>query len=106
MELSITEFRRNIFSVVQKAMEGGEVWVSHKGRRFRIVPENAPSKLSRVTPIEIVSSGVDLEDDSWKKEMMREWEKNWDRQLGSISRPPRKAPARNRVNARQSRRRA
>ena len=104
MELSITEFRRNIFSVVEKAMDGSEVWVKHKGRRFRIMPEGAPSKLSRITPMDIIAPGVDLEDDSWKEEMMREWERNWDRQLGPVSNSPRNASARNRVHTRQTRR--
>jgi prevent-host-death family protein len=106
MQFSITEFRRNIFSVVQKAMEGDEVWVSHKGRRFRIVPENASSKLSRITPMDIIAPDVDLEDDSWKEETVREWEQKWDRRLGPLSDAPRKAPRRNRVSARQIRRKS
>lgn len=106
MELSITEFRRNLFSVVQKAMEGADVWVIHKDRRFRIVPEGAPSKLSRITPMQIVAPGVDLADESWKEELMREWEQKWDRRLKSASRSQRKAPPRKRTNTRKARRKA
>ena len=106
MEISITEFRRNLFSVVQKAMDGNEVWVRHKDRRFRIVPEGAPSKLSRITPMEIVAPGVDLEDDSWKEEIMRDWERNWDRQLSSVSNSTRSASRLKRANTRRTGRKA
>lgn len=107
MELSITEFRRNLFSVVQKAMEGDEVWVKTQGRRFRIVPEGKrPDKLSRITPMQIVAPGVDLTDDSWKEELMREWERKWDRRLNSSFPSRRKAPQRNRANTRKARRNA
>lgn len=104
MELSITEFRRNLFSVVQKAMDGADVWITHKGRRFRIVPEGAPSKLNRITPMEIVAPGVDLEDESWKEEMMRDWERNWDRELDSVPKSLRRATPLKRANTRQTRR--
>ena len=104
MELSITEFRRNLFSVVQRAMEGDEVWVKTQGRRFRIVPEGKrPDKLSRITPMQIVAAGVDLEDDSWKEELMRDWERKWDRRLNSALHSRGKASQRERVNTRQAR---
>ncbi|MGH9606547.1 MAG: hypothetical protein ACRD3N_12715 [Terracidiphilus sp.] len=104
MEVPITEFRRNIFELANKALDGAEVWVTHKGRRFRIVPEGRPAgKLSRVTPMDIIPSGVDLDDDSWKVEMMREWERKWDRRLGPISASPLKASAPKRGKTRPAR---
>ena len=80
MEVSITQFRRNLFALVDQAMNGGEVWVKHKGRRFRIAPENASSsRLSRITPMQIVNpDGPDLDDPAWKDEMRLEWERDWD----------------------------
>jgi antitoxin (DNA-binding transcriptional repressor) of toxin-antitoxin stability system len=106
MELSITEFRRNLFSVVQKAMDGADVWITHRGRRFRIMPEGAPSKLSRITPMDIVAPGVDLADDFWKQDLMRNWEQSWDRQIDSASKSRRDAPPLRRGNKRQARRKA
>ena len=84
MELSITEFRRNLFSVVQKAMEGDEVWVKTQGRRFRIVPEGKrPDKLSRITPMQIINEQAGgLENTGLFEEMAREWEHDWDRDFG------------------------
>ena len=55
MEVPITQFRRDIFSLVNKALEGDEVWVTHKGRRVKIVPEGKPvSRLSRITPMQVM----------------------------------------------------
>jgi antitoxin (DNA-binding transcriptional repressor) of toxin-antitoxin stability system len=92
MEVPITQFRREIFSLVNQALEGSEVWVTHKGRRLKIVPEGKPvSRLSRITPLDILVPGANLEDDSWKQEMMREWERKWDRRLAPLAQPAPKA---------------
>lgn len=107
MEVPITRFRRELFALVNEAMEGREVCVRHKGQRFRIVPDGPPAdKLSSITPMDIVASGVELEDDSWKQEMMRQWEADWDRQLSSIAGPVPKAAAPARRGARAARRKA
>jgi antitoxin (DNA-binding transcriptional repressor) of toxin-antitoxin stability system len=103
MEVSITLFRQKLFDLVNQALDGKEVWVSHKGRRVRIVPEHPPSKLSRITPMQIISPGVNLEDGSWKTEMMREWERKWDSKLGPLSKPARAAAAPGRGNTRKAR---
>ena len=80
MEVSITQFRRNLFALVNQAMEGTDVWVTHKGERFKIAPERPPvSRLSRITPMEIVNTdGPDLDDPAWKDEMRLAWESDWD----------------------------
>jgi hypothetical protein len=36
MEVTITQFRRDLFTLVEQAMNGTEVWVKHKGRRFKL----------------------------------------------------------------------
>lgn len=78
MEVSITQFRREMFDLVNQAMDGAEVWVTHKGRRFRIVPEGKPvNKLDRITPMKIAL--VDLHKaPSMLPEMELEWEKDWE----------------------------
>ncbi|MGO8757825.1 MAG: type II toxin-antitoxin system prevent-host-death family antitoxin [Terracidiphilus sp.] len=106
MEVPITQFRRRLFDLVNQALDGKEVWVSHKGRRVRIVPEDAPSKLSRVTPMDIIAPGVDIDDDSWKIDMMRDWEQKWDRRLGPVPKSVRSASANDKVVARRPRRKA
>jgi antitoxin (DNA-binding transcriptional repressor) of toxin-antitoxin stability system len=83
MEVPITRFRREIFSFVNQALEGGEVWVTHKGRRVKIVPEGQHvSRLSRITPMEVmVDPTLDMNDPAfkaeWLAEMEKEWEKDW-----------------------------
>jgi antitoxin (DNA-binding transcriptional repressor) of toxin-antitoxin stability system len=104
MEVPITQFRQRVFELVDQALEGKEVWVKHKGRRVRIVAERAVSKLSRVTPLDIIRPGVDIDDDSWKADMMREWEQKWDRKLGIAAQPVRRVSAPVRVKARKTRR--
>ena len=104
MEIPITQFRRNLFELINKALEGGDVWITHKGRRLKIVPEGgAPDKLSRITPMDIIPSGVALEDDSWKQQMMREWEAGWDRQLRTALGSERKVPSTSRDRKRHGR---
>jgi antitoxin (DNA-binding transcriptional repressor) of toxin-antitoxin stability system len=106
MEVPITQFRRKLFDLVNQALEGKEVWVSHKGRRLRLVPEHAPSKLSRITPMQIIAPGVILEDKSRKAEMTRDWEKKWDRKLGPLAKPARAASASGRSKTGKARRTA
>jgi antitoxin (DNA-binding transcriptional repressor) of toxin-antitoxin stability system len=83
MEVPITRFRREIFSLVNQALEGSEVWVTHKGRRVKIVPEGKPvSRLSRITPMDVlIDPNFDLNDPAFKAErlaeMEKEWEKDW-----------------------------
>jgi prevent-host-death family protein len=78
MEVPISQFRRNIFSIVEEALEGKEVLVSHKGRRVRIVPEHAPSKLSNITVLNILNPpDLDLLDTKLKKKMLDEMQKGW-----------------------------
>ena len=96
MEVTITHFRQNLFDLVGQALEGKDVRVSHKGRSVRLVPDQAPSKLDRITPMQILVSGADLEDDSWKREMMSEWEQKWERRLGPAPKPARAVPGKSR----------
>lgn len=82
MEVSITQFRRNMFDLVNQAMDGSEVWVTHKGRRFKITPDNRPSsRLGRITPLEVINpESPDLNgpsNPSLLEEMARAWERDW-----------------------------
>jgi len=79
MEVSITQFRRDLFKLVDAALDGSEVWVAHKGRRVRIAPDAAPaSKLARLTPMEIFNPGSsELDEQAWKQDMQKAWEEDW-----------------------------
>jgi hypothetical protein len=84
MEVPITQFRRDIFSLVNQALDGVDVWVTHKGRRFKIVPEGQPvSRLSRITRMDVINYAAGgLENTGLLEEMTREWEADWDRDFG------------------------
>ena len=88
MEVPITQFRKDIFALVNEALEGSDVWITHKGRRLKIVPEGGGrDKLSRITAMDILNPpDFDMNDDvfkaQWLAEMQTEWEKDWDRDFG------------------------
>ena len=86
MEVPITQFRREVFTLVNKALDGAEVWVSHKGRRLKLVPEGLPAnRLSRITPMEIVNYAEGgLENTGLMDEMTRAWEADWERDFGPV----------------------
>ncbi len=95
MEVPITQFRRKLFDFVNQALEGKEIWVRHKGRRVRIVAEHAPSKLSRITPLQIlIPEDFDLDDPAFKAEMLaemeKEWQSDWERDFGPAPLRPRR----------------
>ena len=78
MQVSITKFRQEMFDLVALAMDGADVWVTYKGRRFRIAPEGQPtSRLARVTPLSIVNAGAEGAETSLLEEMTRAWEEDW-----------------------------
>ena len=81
MEVSITQFRRDLFDLVNQALDGKDVWVKHKKRRFKIVPEIEPgSRFSRITPMQIIKPNSSEEDElEMKREMQRAWEKDWEK---------------------------
>lgn len=83
MEVPITQFRKEMFALVNRALQGETISVVHKGQRFRIVPEIDPTtRFDRLTPLQIINPDFpDIMDDAeMKAEMQREWEKDWEEQ--------------------------
>ncbi len=83
MEVTITRFRREIFDLMNQALDGREVWVTHKGRRLKIAPETDPGdppirRLSRITPLEVIHPDApESKAHSLQEEMVRAWERDW-----------------------------
>ncbi|MCX6631642.1 MAG: type II toxin-antitoxin system prevent-host-death family antitoxin [Candidatus Solibacter sp.] len=48
MKVTTTEFRRNLFQLVERVLQGEVVEIMHKGRLVRLVPEVQPAKMSRL----------------------------------------------------------
>jgi hypothetical protein len=73
---------KNLFQLVDQALDGDLVEVTHKGKTIRRVPDTQGSKLDRLTPIHIFKSAVSEEDHRKANcellvEMQRAWEKDW-----------------------------
>jgi hypothetical protein len=49
---------KNLFQLVDQALDGDLVEVTHKGKTIRRVPDTQGSKLDRLTPIHIFKSAV------------------------------------------------
>ena len=105
MEVPISQFRRNLFSLIETALDGKDVWVRHKGRRLRLVPEDQPGdKLSRITPLEIIVDDARISDDSWKDSMKKDWERKWDHKLGPRRKPSHEVSSPAQVKSRKAKR--
>ena len=50
MRVTSTEFRNNLFQIIERAIQGEFIEVLHKGRLVRLVPGDRPSKISRLIP--------------------------------------------------------
>jgi len=82
MDISITQFRRELFDLVNRAMDGADVCVVHRGRRLKLQPLDAPAdRLSRITRLPIaepVSASPDAASETPLLTKMRQsWEKDW-----------------------------
>jgi hypothetical protein len=83
MEVPITQFRREIFALANRALEGETITIAYKGKRLRIVPEtteiNPATRFDRLTPLQIINPEFpNLEDVDMLPEMQAEWEKDWE----------------------------
>ena len=80
MKVTSTEFRKNLFQLVERALQGEFVEVAHKGRIVRLVPGDKPSKLARLIPRDtIVGTLADLDKAQAEldAEMRNAWEGKW-----------------------------
>jgi hypothetical protein len=79
MVVSITRFRRDIFSLAEAALKGNVVEFIHKGVTFKVIPDKSTDKLSNITPLEVINPDYDLEssETELQTEMEKEWEKDW-----------------------------
>lgn len=70
MPLTASKLRENIYSVLDEILESGiPVEVERKGRILRIVPDERPSKLSRLQKRDcIIGDPLDLVHSDWLDE--------------------------------------
>lgn len=80
MRITSTEFRKNLFQIVERALQGEVVEVVHKGRPFHLVPGQKSTKMSRLvqratihgTPEDLERGQTELD-----TEMRALWEGKW-----------------------------
>jgi antitoxin (DNA-binding transcriptional repressor) of toxin-antitoxin stability system len=80
VRVTSTEFRKNLFQIVERAIQGEFVEVLHKGRVVRLVPGDKPSKMSRLIPRDTMhgtSEDLDLGQRQLDDEMRTLWEEKW-----------------------------
>jgi antitoxin (DNA-binding transcriptional repressor) of toxin-antitoxin stability system len=80
MKVTSTEFRKNLFQIVERAIQGELVEVLHKGRLVRLVPGDRPSKISRLIQRDTIHGTPEDLDRAQKQldaEMLTEWDEKW-----------------------------
>jgi len=80
MKLTASEFRSNLFQLIERALGGELIELSHKGRTLRLVAEQPPSKLSRLTKKPILKGSPQEVDEALKKlskQVHKDWEQKW-----------------------------
>ena len=84
MKVTITEFRRNLFTLVERVIAGETVEFVHQGTTVRLViPERSvPSKLDRLTPRQTANPNVTerqqrAAEKKLQAEMWADIEKDW-----------------------------
>ena len=80
MKVTSTEFRKNLFRIVERALQGEFVEVAHKGRLVRLVPGDKPSKMSRLIHRDTISGTLKDLDRGQRQldaEMRTSWEEKW-----------------------------
>ena len=72
MSVTATEFRKNLFRLLDEAALGNEIEITHKGTLLRVSPAIRGSRLSRL----IVRDGVDLDPTAsgWDAAARAEWD--------------------------------
>jgi antitoxin (DNA-binding transcriptional repressor) of toxin-antitoxin stability system len=83
MKVTITEFRKDLFKLVEKVIAGESVEFVHQGTTIRlVVPEGRLSKLDRLTPRQISNPEMSDEEpqvseQKMRTEMLAEIESDW-----------------------------
>jgi prevent-host-death family protein len=82
VRVTSTEFRKDLFQIVERALRGEFIEVVHKGRPVRLVPADKPNKISRLVQRDTIrgtSGDLDRAQEELDAEMLALWESKWDR---------------------------
>ena len=80
VKITSTDFRKNLFQIVERALRGEFVEVVHKGRLVRLVPGEKPSKMSRLIRRDTIHGtpeDLDRGQGQLDTEIQMLWEEKW-----------------------------
>ena len=80
MKVTSTEFRKNLFQIVERSLQGEFVEVAHKGRLVRLVPGDKPSKMARLIARDTITgtlADLDQAQNELDSQMRSSWEQKW-----------------------------
>jgi antitoxin (DNA-binding transcriptional repressor) of toxin-antitoxin stability system len=80
MQYTATEFRKNLFAALDRAIGGEPVEIAYKGSSVRLTPVNSSSKLARAKPQKILLCDPDAivaSDRKLNARMEAAWRKDW-----------------------------
>ena len=82
VQVTVTEFRKNLFKLVERVIAGESVEFVHQGTTIRLVVPKAPSKLDRLTPRTITNPQMTEKQQraaerKLKAEILAEMERDW-----------------------------
>lgn len=80
VKVTTTQFRRNLFQLVDRALQGDVVEVMHKGKVIRLVSAEKPSKMSRLVQRDTICGTLDDLDRGQQElddKMRTSWENKW-----------------------------
>jgi prevent-host-death family protein len=80
MKVTSTEFRKNMFQLVERVLQGELVEIVHKGRLMRLVSQVQPTKMSRLVQRDTINGtpeDLELAQQELDDEMRTAWTRKW-----------------------------
>lgn len=79
VSVSITQFRREIFDLVRRSVEGEQISIVYKGSTIRLVSDvPVGDRLGRITPLQVVNpASANSDEQVMKQSMAQAWERDW-----------------------------
>ena len=84
MTVTATGFRKNLFQLVERALNGELIEIIHKNRTIRLAPTEPKSKMSRLVRRDTLNCTPDEFDNAVRAqdyEMRQQWEQKWQSRL-------------------------
>jgi prevent-host-death family protein len=84
MTVTPTDFRKNLFQFIERALNGELIEIVHKNRKIRLTPARSQSKLSRLVRRDTLNCPPDDFDRLLRnqdEEMRQQWEQKWQNRL-------------------------